>query len=123
MRAVTLSRIRCGVRIAAGVIAVLTVAYGASVIQAAVRHDEDLDGSAVRWSLAILVIDAGVWVLAEIIAAGFEQVQRTTRERYERLQAEAPTAYAIAAQAVCETYRKLQEQAAEESPKVRVMHR
>lgn len=119
----TLGRIRCGVRIAAGVICVPATLYSVAAAVAARRDDVDLDGASVMRGILLAVFVAGVWVITEAIVGGFEQVQRTTRERYERLQAEAPTAYAIAAQAVCETYRKLQEQAAEESPKVRVMHR
>lgn len=119
----SLKGIRRGVQIAAGTIAVVTVAYAASVIQAAAEHHGDIDGPAFRWGMTTLIILGGVWIITEVIVSGFEQVQRTTRERYDKLQAEQPNAYAVAGQVVCEVLRVLEERAAEDSPKVRLIRR
>ena len=95
----SLVRIRLGVRIAAGVIGVLALATAGCSIQLAAQHRGPVDDAVVFRGLALVVIVAGVWVIVEVVVGGFEQIARTTRERYERLQSEAPDAYAIAGQA------------------------
>lgn len=119
----TLCRIRLWVRAAAGTIGLVAAAYGGSAVQSAVQSDRELDGSLVRWSVTSLMILGGIWIIVEAVIAGFEEIRARTQERYDRLEQQQPDAYAIAGQAVCETLRVLQEQAAEDSAKVRIIHR
>lgn len=123
MSTVTLCRIRLWVRAAAGTIGLVAAAYGGSAVQSAVQSDRELDGSLVRWSVTSLMILGGIWIIVEAVIAGFEEIRARTQERYDRLEQQQPDAYAIAGQAVCETLRVLQEQAAEDSAKVRVIYR
>ena len=114
----SLVRIRFGVRCAAAVIIVVTLSVGGYAVR--VAHADV--GSMIDRFTFVAVIAFG-WILVEVVVGGFEQVARTTRERYEKLQAEAPDAYAIAGQAVCETLRVISEKAVEDSPNVSVLHR
>lgn len=123
MSTVTLCRIRLWVRITAGSIGLVAAAYGASAVQSAAEGDRDLDGNLIRWSVTSLMILGGIWIIVEAVIAGFEEIRQRTQERYDRLEQQQPDAYAIAGQAVCETLRVLQEQAAEDSTKVRMIHR
>lgn len=119
----SLRRIRCGVRVAAGIIGLVAGAYGASAVQTALQDDGDLDGAAVTRDLVLVMVVAATWVVVEAIVGGFEEIARRTQERYDELEKRQPDAYSIAAQACCETYRLLTEQAATESDKVRILHR
>ena len=109
----SLSRIRSLVRIAAGVFGAVAVVYGGSSVRA---------GDAYRFQLALffLLIIVATWAVVETIAAGFDQVGRTTKERYDQLEKLRPTAYAIAAQTVLACVGK---QAAEDFPNVKVLRR
>jgi hypothetical protein len=95
--------IRCGVRAAAAVIGIVAASVGGY----AVSYDQ-ATFAGVMEGLTFVLLVAGIWAIVEVIVGGFER---------------QPSAYAVAAQTVCETFRVLDEQAAEDSPKVRLMRR
>jgi hypothetical protein len=114
MSSVSLTRIRFGVRVAAVVVALASLAGGGYGI--GVAH---VDAATVLDGLAFVAVVAIGWAVIEAVVAGFEEIKATTRERYEQLERQRPDAYAIVAHAVMAMESK---RCAEDPDKVRVLH-
>jgi hypothetical protein len=112
---VSLDRIRFGVRLAAGfIVGSAAVAGGYSI---SVDH---ADVGTVLDGVAVVAVIVGIWVLTEAVVGGFEMMARVTQERYEHLMQQGLNPYAIAAQVVLAVESA---KCAEDSDKVRVLHR
>jgi hypothetical protein len=99
------SRLRCGVRVAAATIGLIAAGYGGYVLdRGGSQFTEVMEG------LTFILVVAGIWVIVEAIVGGFEQVRKTTQDRYDQLEAKHASACAIAAQTVLAIAREREQQ-------------
>lgn len=95
------NHLRCGVRVAAGVIGLVCFGYGCYSVKLG-----DPQFAEVMEGLTFILLLAIGWVVVEAVIGGFEQLQRASQTRYELLAAAQPNACAVAAQTVVEMERK-----------------